>query len=248
MPGAPHALADSGPGCSIGIARRHSCHACHAGAERSRAPLQPTTQAAAHARGSAGVPEKLSGPRRLVGEDLTLERGAADGLSQGAKPGKGGILPAAKITPEIAEIRGIPVGVDSISPNRHPDVGTTAELLDLIERVRRVAAYVQNLSKEVGIIAHSCGVRSPRELRRFHAHLVQADGRTIGLDQFYPESERQIVAALSWPQTWSRDQIDVVHASEHRSRPSPLEPPRESSLEPVVAARKSTPSLHAPTK
>ncbi|MEA1051968.1 hypothetical protein U5801_19465 [Lamprobacter modestohalophilus] len=71
----------------------------------------------------------------------------------------------------------------------------------------RVAAYVQNLSKEGGIIAHACGVRSPRELRRFHAHLVQADGRTIGLDQFYPESERQIVAALSWPQTWPRDQM-----------------------------------------
>jgi len=317
-------------------------------------------------------------------------------LSQGAKPGKGGILPAAKITPEIAEIRGIPVGVDSISPNRHPDVGNTGELLDLIERVRRVtgkpvgfkvvlgaygwldellgmvhargvasapdfitvdsadggtgaapmplmddmglplrvslpmlvdklteyglrerirvvasgklitpadvawalcigadfitsargfmfalgciqalqcnkntcptgitthqrkfqrglhvptkavrvAAYVQNLSKEVGIIAHACGVRSPRELRRFHAHLVQADGRTIGLDQFYPESERQIVAALSWP----RDQIEVVHASEHRSRPSPLEPLRESSLEPRIAARKSAPSLHAPVE
>jgi glutamate synthase domain-containing protein 2 len=41
-------------------------------------------------------------------------------LSQGAKPGKGGVLPAAKVTAEIARIRGIPHGVDSISPNRHP--------------------------------------------------------------------------------------------------------------------------------
>lgn len=59
-------------------------------------------------------------------------------LSQGAKPGKGGILPGAKVTGEIAAIRGIPVGADSISPNRHPDVGSVDELLDLLERIRRV--------------------------------------------------------------------------------------------------------------
>ena len=45
-------------------------------------------------------------------------------LSRGAKPGKGGILPGAKVTPEIAEIRGIPVGHDSISPNRHKDINS----------------------------------------------------------------------------------------------------------------------------
>src|SRR5688572_13685585 len=42
-------------------------------------------------------------------------------LSQGAKPGKGGLLPGAKVTDEIARIRGIPAGQDSISPNRHHD-------------------------------------------------------------------------------------------------------------------------------
>jgi glutamate synthase domain-containing protein 2 len=59
-------------------------------------------------------------------------------LSQGAKPGKGGILPAAKVTAEVAGIRGIPVGQDSISPNRHPEVDSIAGLLDMVERVRRV--------------------------------------------------------------------------------------------------------------
>jgi glutamate synthase domain-containing protein 2 len=39
-------------------------------------------------------------------------------MSQGAKPGKGGILPGVKVTPQIAQIRGIGVGEDSISPNR----------------------------------------------------------------------------------------------------------------------------------
>ena len=57
-------------------------------------------------------------------------------LAQGAKPGKGGILPGAKVTPEIARIRGIPAGRDSISPNRHPDIGCVRELGQFIERVR----------------------------------------------------------------------------------------------------------------
>jgi glutamate synthase domain-containing protein 2 len=59
-------------------------------------------------------------------------------LSQGAKPGKGGILPAVKVTPEIAEIRGIPIGKDSISPNRHPDINNNDELLDFIALVKDI--------------------------------------------------------------------------------------------------------------
>jgi glutamate synthase domain-containing protein 2 len=60
-------------------------------------------------------------------------------LSQGAKPGKGGILPAEKVNAEIADIRGIPEGQAAISPNRHVDAGTPDELLDLIAQVRRVS-------------------------------------------------------------------------------------------------------------
>ena len=59
-------------------------------------------------------------------------------LSQGAKPGKGGILPGEKVTDEIARIRFIEPGHDSISPNRHPEVNSPGELLDLIARVRDV--------------------------------------------------------------------------------------------------------------
>ncbi|MDF1778321.1 MAG: FMN-binding glutamate synthase family protein [Rhizobiaceae bacterium] len=59
-------------------------------------------------------------------------------LSQGAKPGKGGILPAVKVTPEIARIRGIPVGHDSISPNRHPEINDIGSLLDMINHIRAV--------------------------------------------------------------------------------------------------------------
>lgn len=71
-------------------------------------------------------------------------------LSQGAKPGKGGILPAAKVTPEIAIIRGIPLGKASISPNRHPDVGNAGELLDLIHRVREVTGKPVGIKFVVG--------------------------------------------------------------------------------------------------
>ena len=59
-------------------------------------------------------------------------------LSQGAKPGKGGILPGVKVTPEIAEIRGIEVGKDAISPNRHPEIKNVGDLLDMIHYVREV--------------------------------------------------------------------------------------------------------------
>ncbi|MAC47590.1 FMN-binding glutamate synthase family protein [Oceanospirillum beijerinckii] len=66
-------------------------------------------------------------------------------LSQGAKPGKGGILPGEKVNAEISQIRGIPVGQDSISPNRHPEINSPQDLLDMIARVRRVTG------KPVGI-------------------------------------------------------------------------------------------------
>lgn len=59
-------------------------------------------------------------------------------LSQGAKPGKGGILPGEKVCKEIAEIRGIPEGQDSISPNRHEDIADNDDLLNMINRIRTV--------------------------------------------------------------------------------------------------------------
>jgi glutamate synthase domain-containing protein 2 len=57
-------------------------------------------------------------------------------LSQGAKPGHGGMLPGAKVTPEIALARGIPVGVDCISPASHSAFSTPKELLAFITKLR----------------------------------------------------------------------------------------------------------------
>ena len=71
-------------------------------------------------------------------------------LSQGAKPGKGGILPGHKVTAEIAKIRGIPQGQDSISPNRHRDIGNIAELGAFIDRVRSITGKPVGVKFVVG--------------------------------------------------------------------------------------------------
>ncbi len=71
-------------------------------------------------------------------------------LSQGAKPGKGGILPAAKVTEEIAAIRGIEVGKDAISPNRFPEIDSIATLLDFIHHVRSVTGKPTGFKLVIG--------------------------------------------------------------------------------------------------
>jgi len=71
-------------------------------------------------------------------------------LSQGAKPGKGGILPGAKVTEEIARIRGIKVGESAISPNRHPEVDSVDDLLDMIAYVREVTGKPVGFKAVVG--------------------------------------------------------------------------------------------------
>ena len=265
-------------------------------------------------------------------------------LSQGAKPGKGGILPGDKVTAEIAATRGIPMGEDSISPNRHPDINSNDDLLNMIYHIRtvtgkpvgfkvvigaygwidelckkiqqrgleyapdfitidsstggtgaapmslidyvglpiqeslplvidkllshglrdrvkviasgklitpaevawalcmgadfivsargfmfalgciqalqcdkntcptgitthnkklqrglvhtqkswRVTHYIQNIIHEVGVIGHSCGVKSPRELNRDHARIVQSNGRSKPLSEIYPQEQAEL--------------------------------------------------------
>jgi len=268
-------------------------------------------------------------------------------MSQGAKPGKGGMLPGAKVNTEIARIRGIQVGENAFSPNRHPDIRNNDDLLNMVGRIRevtgrpvgfktvigspamlddlfnalrargidaapdfitvdgaeggtgaapmplidavglplcealpllvdklveyglrerikviasgklinpkevawalcvgadfvtnargfmfalgciqalqcnkntcptgitthneklqrglyppdkaeRVAAYVRNMVQEVGMIAHACGVRSPSELNRSHARVMQDNGLSIGLDQLHPLPQTRITGA-----------------------------------------------------
>jgi glutamate synthase domain-containing protein 2 len=60
-------------------------------------------------------------------------------LSQGAKPGHGGVLPGKKVTAEIAATRGIRAGEDCVSPSRHSEFGTPIELLRFVERLRKLS-------------------------------------------------------------------------------------------------------------
>ncbi len=71
-------------------------------------------------------------------------------LSQGAKPGRGGVLPANKVTEEIAKIRGIPVGETSSSPNRHKEIKNSDDLLDMIHRVREVTGRPVGIKTVIG--------------------------------------------------------------------------------------------------
>ena len=71
-------------------------------------------------------------------------------LSQGAKPGKGGVLPGKKVTPEIARIRGIPEGRDSISPNRHRDISDINQLLDKVAYIRDLTGRPVGVKTAIG--------------------------------------------------------------------------------------------------
>jgi len=71
-------------------------------------------------------------------------------LSQGAKPGKGGVLPAAKVTDQIAAIRGIPAHQDSISPNRHRDIANVDQLLDKVALIRDLTGKPVGVKTAIG--------------------------------------------------------------------------------------------------
>lgn len=71
-------------------------------------------------------------------------------LSQGAKPGKGGILPKCKVTEEIAHIRGIPKYQDSLSPNRHPEIEKVGDILDMVQRVRNATGTPTGFKTVIG--------------------------------------------------------------------------------------------------
>ncbi len=71
-------------------------------------------------------------------------------LSQGAKPGKGGILPGVKVTEEIASIRGIEPFKDAVSPNRHPELENVGNLLDMIDYIRETTGKPVGFKIAVG--------------------------------------------------------------------------------------------------
>ncbi len=71
-------------------------------------------------------------------------------LSQGAKPGLGGLLPAVKVTPEIAAARGVPIGRTVVSPSTHTAFGDVDGLIDFTERLAEVTGLPVGIKSAVG--------------------------------------------------------------------------------------------------
>jgi glutamate synthase (ferredoxin) len=71
-------------------------------------------------------------------------------ISQGAKPGLGGVLPAVKVTREISEIRGVPMGRDCISPAAHTEFRDVDSLLDFVERIADATGLPVGIKSAVG--------------------------------------------------------------------------------------------------
>ena len=71
-------------------------------------------------------------------------------LSQGAKPGLGGLLPGAKVSPEIAAIRGIPMGEDCVSPSRHAEFANVDGMFDWVEMVAAETGLPVGIKSAVG--------------------------------------------------------------------------------------------------
>ncbi|MGH3317585.1 MAG: FMN-binding glutamate synthase family protein [Nocardioidaceae bacterium] len=71
-------------------------------------------------------------------------------LSQGAKPGLGGLLPAPKVSPEIAETRGVPLGEDCISPSRHAEFDDVDSMLDWVEMLAAETGLPVGIKSAVG--------------------------------------------------------------------------------------------------
>lgn len=72
-------------------------------------------------------------------------------LSQGAKPGLGGMLPGRKVTPEIAAIRGVEPGKDCVSPTHHSAFGSVPELCDFVERLAEATGLPVGIKSAVGV-------------------------------------------------------------------------------------------------
>ena len=82
--------------------------------------------------------------------DRTPVRAIEIKLSQGAKPGLGGVLPGSKVTEEIAAARGVPVGLTVASPSRHAEFDSVSSMIDFVEHVAEVCGVPVGIKSAVG--------------------------------------------------------------------------------------------------
>ena len=97
-------------------------------------------------------------------------------LSQGAKPGLGGVLPAAKVTPEISRIRGVPQGQDCISPAAHPEFHDVDSLLDFVERVAQATGLPVGIKSAIGELSLWSGLAEAMTSGERGVDFITVDG------------------------------------------------------------------------
>lgn len=97
-------------------------------------------------------------------------------LSQGAKPGKGGVLPSSKITKEIAGIRGIELGKDVISPSFHTAFDGIDEMLDLVEEIADKTGLPVGIKAAVGRLEQWTYLADQMKLRGKGPDFIAIDG------------------------------------------------------------------------
>ena len=129
-------------------------------------------------------------------------------LSQGAKPGHGGVLPGEKVTQEIAETRGVPVGETVISPAAHSTFSTPIEMLEWIEQLRDLSG-----GKPVGI---KLCVGQPHEVMALgkamletgmHPDFITVDGAEGGTGAAPLELSNSVGMPLREGQIWVRNML-----------------------------------------
>lgn len=100
--------------------------------------------------GARGADGQFSIDTLVASLDRAPVRSIEIKLSQGAKPGLGGVLPAAKVTPEIAEARGVPVGITVASPSSHAEFDSIPTMVDFIERIGDATGLPVGIKSAVG--------------------------------------------------------------------------------------------------
>ena len=116
--------------------------------------------------------------------DLLVERATSNPtlkmieikLSQGAKPGKGGILPGSKVTAEIAQIRGIPMGKDCLSPNGHRAFQSVDELIDVVETIADRTGLPVGIKSAVGQMGFWSELAERMKSRNAGPDMITIDG------------------------------------------------------------------------
>ncbi len=101
-------------------------------------------------------------------------------FSQGAKPGKGGLLPKEKITEEIAELRGVPMGKDVISPPAHPECADPASTVQFIRRVQEVSGLPTGFKLCLGDIREFSVIVEEMKRQDIFPDFITVDGAEGG--------------------------------------------------------------------